>query len=124
MTVFALRAAATVHAAVVLVQPVLAGRFLAGDADAIGLHAANAGLVVLTGWLLAGVVAVGAGRRRLPAWLLVPAAALCAAEVAQAALGFARVLGWHVPLGVLIFALASGMAAWSWRRPARVRACA
>jgi hypothetical protein len=114
------RASAAIHAAIVFAQPVLAGRFMSGDADALGLHGANTALVVLSGWALALAIAVETLGRRLPARLLVTVILLCIADGIQAMLGFTRVIDWHVPLGVAIFAVAGLVAAWSWRPdPAR-----
>lgn len=46
-TLWLLRATLVAHAAAAAAQPVLAGRYLSGDFDALGLHGANAGIVLL-----------------------------------------------------------------------------
>lgn len=119
LTLWGLRLVTALHLCAVLVQPLLAGRFLTGDVDAIGLHGAVGLLVVLTGLVLAvtalGYVAVVRGR-----WWLVPvAAALFLAEGLQLGMGTARALQVHVPLGVAITVTATLLAGWAWLPAAR-----
>jgi nitroreductase len=114
LTLWGLRLVTALHLCAVLVQPLLAGRFLTGDVDAIGVHGAVGLLVVLTGLVLAvtalGYVTVVRGR-----WWLVPiAAALFLAEGLQLGMGTARVLQVHVPLGVAITVTATLLAGWAW----------
>jgi hypothetical protein len=45
--------------------------------------------------------------------------AIVAAIAAQIALGFARLLIVHVPLGVAIVAVSIRLLAWAWQSPAR-----
>lgn len=119
LTLWGLRLVTALHLCAVLVQPLLAGRFLTGDVDAIGLHGAVGLLVVLSGLVLAvtalGYVAVVRGR-----WWLVPvAAALFLAEGLQLGMGTARALQVHVPLGVAITVTATLLAGWAWSPAAR-----
>ena len=115
-TVWLLRGSATIHALAAFGQAVLAGRFLSGDYAMLGLHADNASLVGLSGFALL-IAAIlhwrrGGGPGRLPLACL----ALSAAEVTQIVLGYGRVLGVHVPLGVAIIATATAVLVWAWRR--------
>jgi hypothetical protein len=119
VTLWILRFALAVHALAAVAQPILAGRYLSGDFDALGLHGANGALVLLAVmvsfaaavlyWLL------GRGSAR-PAVVL---AALFVAEIAQVAVGAQRVLTVHIPLGVVIVAAAVELAVWSFRPAAR-----
>jgi len=97
---------AAAQAALVLAQGVLAGRFLTGDGDALGLHE-RLGTEVLT--LVAAVsfvLAVLVWRPgRGPGW---PALAALIGGLAipfQIVFGFERRLELHVPLAIAIFGL-------------------
>jgi hypothetical protein len=113
----ALRAVASVHATLVLLQAAFAGRFLAGDAAGLRLHERNADLIVTLA-LVQLVVALLAWRPgRGPGWPALASLALLVAEVTQMAFGYEGRLAVHVPLGVFIFGLAVALALASWRRP-------
>ncbi|GAA3452249.1 DUF4175 domain-containing protein [Dactylosporangium matsuzakiense] len=106
-------------AAVMLVdQAVFAGQFLAGTFGALHTHRVNAtysGIAVL----VAAVAAVPIHRPgRGPLWPVLACLGLFGLIALQIALGFARLLALHVPLGVAVIGLAAAMAVWSWR-PAR-----
>ena len=119
VTLTLLRLVVTLHLLAVAAQPVLAGLFLSGDADAIAVHG-TVGLVVVTsglGVLVAtvGYVTVGRG-----AWQVLPvAAALVLLEGVQLGLGFARDLRAHVPLGVAVVVLVVLLTRWAWSSGAR-----
>lgn len=127
-TLWALRLLLTAHLLAVLTQPVLAGRYLAGDVDAIEVHGSVGSLLpVLT--LAVGAAAVGyVAVARSRWWLLPVVVALFLAEGLQIGMGFARVLSVHVPLGVVIGLTAALLAVWAWTpaaaRPRRLRATA
>jgi hypothetical protein len=113
----------SITAGVVLLadQAVFAGQFLSGSFVALHLHRENAtvaGIVVF-------VAAVAAVPLRWPGggpwWPAVACLVLLALVAAQIALGFARVLTVHIPLGVLIIAGAGWLAVWSWRAPTSER---
>jgi hypothetical protein len=100
----ALRGAAGLHAALVLVQAALAGNWLAGNAVALRVHQAlgTEGLTwVALATLVLAVVVWLAGRG--PWWPAAIALLVAAADVVQIVLGFAGRLAVHVPLGVAIF---------------------
>jgi hypothetical protein len=118
VTLWLLRIALAVHALAAIAQPVIAGRYLSGDFDALVVHAANAGLMMLTtiGAFGAAVLYWAAGRG--VGWPALTLAAMFVAVIAQTALGALRVLAIHIPLGVGIVALAIGLSVWSFGRSA------
>ena len=123
LAVRGLRAVVVAHAALVLAQAAFAGRYLSGDAAGLRLHERNAELIVTLA-LVQLVLAVLVWRPgRGPAWPALASLALWLAEVAQMSLGYGRLLGVHVPLGVAIFGLTVALAIGSWRltRTARER---
>ena len=105
----AYRVLVNVFTLLVLVQAVLAGQFLTGDAELVAIHrrigeALPALALVLT------VLAVVGRRAVTPGALLVPTAVLLLVTVAQTGLGFvgrdtlgARSI--HIPVGVALFGL-------------------
>ncbi|MFF4121219.1 hypothetical protein ACFY0P_48585 [Streptomyces sp. NPDC001714] len=109
------RVAVTCEAALALGQAVLAGSFLSGHYQALDLHAFNATATGLTA--VAQIVAalllwrLGGG----PNWPFLVSIALFGAEAGQIAMGYARVLAVHVPLGVAIIACTFLMLVWAWR---------
>jgi hypothetical protein len=119
VTLWLLRAPLSVHALAAVGQPVLAGRYLSGDFDALTGHAVNASLVLLTvmaafpAAVLYWLVGRGAG------WPALALAALFVAEVTQIAVGAQRVLAVHIPLGVGIVGTTVALVAWSFRPAAR-----
>ena len=105
-------------AAVILFdQAVFAGQFLAGTFSSIHTHRENA---TLSGVAVV-LAAVGAVLMRWPGqgpiWPLLACLGLFGLISLQIALGFARVLNLHVPLGVSIITLAVLLAIWAWRAP-------
>lgn len=119
-TLWILRVAVVLHAASVAMQPVLAGRYLSGEYDALAMHQANS--FVLHGACVVGFFAavaywrVGRGRG-WPALLLF---GLFLAEGIQVGFGYERQLAVHIPLGVTIVLTAIWLAAWSFTARARV----
>lgn len=114
-----LRLLLTGHVALAAMQPVLAGRFLVGDVDAIGVHAGVAFAVAALGLLSAAAAVLYwlAGRGRF--WVVPATAAVLFAELAQIGTGYSRALQVHVPLGVAVVAGAVALAGWSWSAGAR-----
>ncbi|MCP2339862.1 hypothetical protein [Actinomadura rupiterrae] len=96
------RVAAVLQALLVLLQAVLAGRFLSGGYGALSMHSANAMFTATVGLLtIAAAVLVwrpGGG----PAKLIGPSVAMVVLETVQITLGFGRVLALHVPLGTAL----------------------
>jgi hypothetical protein len=96
-------------------QSVFAGQFLSGTYDALLVHRENAtfaGISVI-------VSAVGAVLLRWPGrgpwWPIAACLGLFALIALEIVIGFARILTLHVPLGVTITVLATGLAVWAWR---------
>jgi hypothetical protein len=116
-TLWTLRIVVTVEAVLVFDQAVFAGQFLAGDFGALGVHRTNADVLgtVAVLQLIAAVLLWRPGRG--PAWPIAVAATLFALINLQIALGFARVIAVHVPLGVAITIGTIHLLASVWRRP-------
>jgi heme A synthase len=96
-------------------QGVFAGQFLSGTYDALLTHRENAtfaGISVL-GSAIAAVLLRWPGRG--PWWPMVACLGLFGLIALQIVIGFARILALHVPLGVMIIILATGLAVWAWR---------
>ncbi|MFD1520387.1 hypothetical protein [Pseudonocardia yunnanensis] len=114
ISLWALRVVITVNLLAVLAQPVLAGLFLTGDVDAIGVHGVIGSLLAVIE-LVVIVIAfayVLGGRGRL--WVLPVAVLLFLAVGFQIGAGYARELELHVPLGVTIVVASVLLAGWVW----------
>ncbi|MGH3585606.1 MAG: hypothetical protein ACRDQ0_04725 [Pseudonocardia sp.] len=114
VSLWTLRFLLTGHLVAVLAQPVLAGRYLTGDVDAMATHGLIGSLLALVamGVIAAALLYVLAGRGRL--WVLPVAVALFLADGFQIGFGYSRELDLHVPIGVAIVVAAVLLAAWSW----------
>lgn len=119
VTLWLLRAVMTLFLLAVLAQPVLAGLYLSGEWDALGVHSGNAVLVeALSFFLLLTALAywlAGRGRARVA----LAAVVLWFVTAMQAGFGYARLLGLHIPLGVALVTASVLFAIWVWRRGAR-----
>ena len=114
-----LRAVLTLHALLAVLQPVMAGIFLSGEADAMtNLHSP----IGSTLWMYAFLQILVAGLywrrggRALPFWASV---GIFFAEFVQLVLGSTRQVAIHVPLGTLIVTAVVWLAIWSYRPVAR-----
>lgn len=97
-------------------QAVFAGQFLSGTYDALLTHRENAtfaGLAVIVSTVAAVLVRVPG---RGPWWPIAASAGIFGLVALQIVLGFARVIGAHVPLGVMTILLAVSLAVWAWVR--------
>lgn len=119
ITLALLRVVVTAHLVAVLAQPVLAGRYLTGDVDAITAHGAVGSSLAALDLLViaAAVVYVVGGRGRL--WVLPATVLMFVAVGLQIGMGYARQLGVHVPLGVGIVTASVLLTAWVWTPSAR-----
>jgi hypothetical protein len=111
------RVLTTVLAVDAYLQAVLAGRFLAGDFGMLLAHRVNGtdGVAILSFLLI--IVSIVAWRaKQVPGRVVGYATALSGAIVLQILMGFDRVLGVHIPLGVAIIVLSTILAVWAWRR--------
>ena len=93
---------AVFQAVVIFDQAVFAGQFLSGEFDALARHrqnATNAGLATIA-MVVAAILLRWPGRG--PSWPIFACAGLFGLIALQIAMGYARVLTLHVPLGVSI----------------------
>lgn len=117
-----LRAFLTVQATDVFLQPVFEGRFLSGDFGMLAAHRTNATFVGVLAISQVPVAILARRVSRLPGAIVTALIALAVATALQIALGFTRILGIHVPLGVAIVGVSGGLAVWAWtHRPAAPR---
>ena len=111
-----LRGVVSVHALDAFTQAVLAGGFLNGNYDMLGVHRVNAiaGVVVL-GYLQLVITVLYWRPFGGAAWPILASAAISAAESLQIVLCFDRSIAIHVPLGVAIIVATAMLASWAWR---------
>lgn len=102
-----------------VLQPISIGAFLQGSWAAFDLHSIGGGLLVLPTMATALVGVVLAVLARRP-WLAVGSIALGVLTTGQVAMGHTRLLAVHIPLGVLLVALAIWLAMWPWTPAARL----
>jgi len=119
ITLWLLRLAVTAHLVAVLAQPILAGRYLTGDVDAITAHGAVGTALAALDLLVIAAAAVYMVGGRGTLWVLPAAVLLFLAVGLQIGMGFARQLGVHVPLGVGIVTASVLLTAWVWAPSAR-----
>jgi hypothetical protein len=118
-SLWALRITAVLHLAVLVLQPLLAGMYLDGDADAIGVHGINAHIVqtLCFAQLVAAIFYAWPGGGRI--WPLAFSGLLWFAEGFQLGMGYARILIVHILLGVGIIVAQSLVTVSTCRRSAR-----
>lgn len=116
------------YAALIVSQPVLAGRFLEGSYEALKPHGAiGGGLIPLT-WIVGAAAFLAWRPGRFGPFPLVASGLLSALMIVQVVAGYSRTLGVHLPLGVAIVATGLAMLGWAWSprrlatRPAQVGA--
>ncbi|MFK4086767.1 hypothetical protein ACI2LF_21850 [Kribbella sp. NPDC020789] len=117
-SLWALRIVLLLHTALVCAQPILAGYFLSGDADAMAVHGPIGSSVWLIGALqliAASIYGFTGGRIQPLLWSL----ALVVAELVQLIFGYLQNFAVHVPLGTAIVAVVIWMTIWSFRPAAR-----
>jgi hypothetical protein len=104
----------TGHLVAVLAQPLLAGRYLTGDVDAMKAHGLIGSLLALAAmaFIVCALAYVAGGRGQL--WVLPVSVLVFLAEGFQIGMGYSRQLELHVPLGVAIVVAAVLLAAWVW----------
>ena len=110
------RIALSIAAVLLFDQAVFAGQFLAGSYPSLATHRENAtyaGIAVVVA-ALAAILIRWPGKG--PWWPMAVTFALFGLIAAQIALGFARVLAIHIPLGVTIIVLAVLLVVWAWRK--------
>lgn len=100
-----LRILAPLHALLAIMQPLTMGQYLSGQYQALEMHSIFGHLLTVAALLLGPVAilyAVAGGR----AWIAIVTAPLFFIEGFQVGMGYARLLGVHVPLGVGVVTLA------------------
>lgn len=115
-----LRVVAVAHAAAACLQPVFAGSYLSGHSSAMRMHSPighGLALIALAQLLVATIYWRSGGRR----WPVLLTLAVVLAEGLQIAMGFARQLAVHIPLGVGIVMTTLVFAAWTFRPAAALR---
>jgi hypothetical protein len=117
-TAWLLRILITLHALAALAQPVLAGAYLQGAFDALGLHSGNAILVLLL-CLFAAIACVPYWLRNGAGWPILVLSALWLVEGLQLAMGYGFVLAVNIPVGVLVVGVAVWLLVWAWSPASR-----
>lgn len=110
------RFATTLAAVLLFDQAVFAGQFLSGTFGALHTHRENAtyaGISVLAAAVCAVILRV-VGKRAW--WPIAACLGLFLLIALQIAIGFARIVTLHVPLGVAIIILSVGLCGWAWTR--------
>lgn len=116
------------YAALLVAQPVLAGRFLEGSYEALKPHGAIGGGIIPLTWIVCAAAFLAWRPGRLSPFPLVASGLVSVLTVVQVVAGYNRSLGVHLPLGVAIVATGLAMLGWAWSprrlgtRPARVGA--
>src|SRR2546423_11863025 len=110
-----LRAVVTLHLADVFAQPILAGRFMSGDYDMLAVHRTNAISAAVVGFTQLAIALLYWRPARGPSWPALLCLGLSGAEAVQIYLGFNRILGLHVPLGVAIIGTSAVLTTTVWR---------
>jgi hypothetical protein len=108
-----LRAVSVLVLVQVLLQAALAGGFITGQVSLLGLHSANGILLFLTSGLLVVVAVLLVRPGRGPWWPIVLTTALWFLIAVQAGIGFARLVGLHIPIGVALMGLISAFTWWT-----------
>jgi hypothetical protein len=119
--VWSLRVIALGVAVLVFGQPVLAGLFVTGDVGMLRLHSTSAGFITTLAFLQFAAAILVWRPGRGPSWPIWASLAFFLAAEVQAALGYARVVGLHIPLGVLLFGFAVVMVIATWSPKLQVR---
>lgn len=119
MTLALLRIALVMHACLVVAQPILAGYFLSGEADAMAWHSpigSSLFLIAMIQLFAAILYFWPGGGRPWPALITI---GLIVAELTQVVFGHLQNFAVHVPLGTAIVITVVWMTVWSFRSGAR-----
>lgn len=98
-------------------QAMFAGKFLAGNYDALGWHDSNSWVLTSLIVALAVIVVVEYRLSAGPRWPMVVAGVMILAEGAEVALGKNNLLELHVPLGVALICALMALAVRAWQPP-------
>lgn len=114
-TWWVVRGVVAVHLLVVAAQPVLAGRFMAGDYDMLKVHGVTGSVVAVTGMVQAAAAVLAWRLGGGPVWAVWATVGIGAADSLQTYLGYRREIGIHIPLGVSIAVASVLLATAVWR---------
>jgi hypothetical protein len=106
----------------VLLQAAFAGGFISGRIGYLNAHSINGSLLLMTVMLLGGATILLFRPGRGPWWPILFSIALWWVCSIQVGIGFARLVGFHIPLGAAIMALSGGFVWWSLAYRQRVAA--
>ncbi|GAA2794939.1 hypothetical protein [Kribbella solani] len=115
-----LRITLVIHAILIIMQPIMAGYFLAGNVDAMDTHSAigtSLWLIAFIQTVIAGCYALAGGGRF---WPLIVSAVLTIAEFVQLTYGYLQDFAVHIPLGTALVTTVVWMTVWSFRSAARL----
>lgn len=110
------RIASTITVIMLFDQAVFAGQFLSGSYDSLHVHRENATFAGISVAVSAVAAVLVRWPGRGPWWPIPACVGLFGLIALQIALGFARAISVHIPLGVAIILLAATLAVWAWRR--------
>lgn len=113
----ALQVALTLHALLLLVQPLWAGLFLSGDYERLATHHDTALVVMGTGTLVLVLAVAAWWFASWPTWLPIAAFALMTLLGMQFTAGFDRQMGLHIPLGTLLAVGTIHLVGWTYKQP-------
>jgi hypothetical protein len=114
------RASTTVLVALALAQVILAGNFLGGQYDALGLHALGARAITITSAVQI-VILAWLWRTGGPRTALFAGVVQTLLLVAEFAAGELRLAALHIPLGVLLVVGITQLTTMIWRIPRPTR---
>jgi hypothetical protein len=114
-TLTALRLLAVCHLAGLATQPVFAGRYLGGDADALGIHATIGETIAWLAIAQALVALICWFQKRLPLWAAGAFVLIFALDGLQIHMGYAKAVAVHIPLGASLLTISFAMTLWLWR---------
>jgi hypothetical protein len=104
---------AIITLAQVLLQAAFAGGFISGHIGYLNAHSINGSVLVMTVMVLGGSTILLFRPGRGPWWPILITVVLWWMCAIQVGIGFARLVGFHIPLGAMIMALSGGFAWWS-----------
>jgi hypothetical protein len=110
-----LRLLSVCHLLAVAIQPVLAGQYLSGRPEALGIHAAIGETVAWLALTLALLALIYWRKGWLSRWTAGGFVLIFALDGLQLHMGYAKSLAVHIPLGTFILVLSFAMTAWLWR---------
>lgn len=118
MTLWLLRIVLVLHLALAVSQPLTIGRYLDGVFSMVQVHG-TLGSVLFLVTMVAVVAAIGYAFAGGRIWVTPVLGVVTFVEMIQVGMGYSRLLGIHVPLGVATVVAAVLLCWWSWTADAR-----